>query len=90
MISASLEIQGQEYIVDWTEPSIDLFHQINRIIDLEGAEQYQTVYFTRREFRNVRGWLTGFPNLVIGNIDSWIITIVLDGYELTLKVKEDE
>lgn len=90
MISALISIENEEYTVDWPEPSVDLFHQINRIIDLGDGGKQQTIYFSRRHFREIRGWLTDYPHLSVSYLESWTITIVLDGYTLTLKVNENE
>lgn len=91
MINASFEINGQEYSIDWPEPELDLFHQINRCIDLEGVQQRQTIFFSRKDFQAIRGWLCGYPWLSFYFMDSpYEVILTLDGYILTLKVKENE
>lgn len=90
MISAYFEINGRDFIIDWPEVDIDLFHAINRVIDKEGKDIPNAIYFSKSDFRKVRSWFNNIAFPPVNHIELWVIKMTLDGFTLTLKVKQDE
>ena len=87
MVSAKFEIKGEKYTIEWPSVELNLFHQINRIIDLElGIEQEQNVYFNNEDYRLVKEFVLSHIWLnPINKYDSTECVISLDGYKITLK-----
>lgn len=90
MVTAFFKINGYEYTVDWEEVELALFHQINRVVDLEGGGDEQTVCFNQPDFILVKAFISYHYYLInqYEKLTHDIIRIILDGKYLTLKTNE--
>lgn len=90
MIKAEFNLGGEDIEVDWDMVHIDLFHQINRILDLEEAGTEQTIYFREADFMAIKKWVSEHWYTLLNPHqipDHETIHIIIDGYSLTLKKK---
>jgi hypothetical protein len=90
MVAATFKINGDEYTVDWEKAEMGLFHQINRVIDMESGGDEQTVYFNQPDFNLVKSFIADHFYLInqYEELTHNEIHIILDGRYITLKINE--
>jgi hypothetical protein len=89
MATALLVIKGEDVRVDWEIVDVNLFHQINRVVDLEGGTDEHIVYFSASDWVDVKRWVVTSPSYInaYASFDSGNISVILNGRYLHLKHK---
>ena len=71
MISAYFRIKGEDYEVDWDEPSMHLFAMICGVCAREAGDDKKEykIYFTKEDFSSIKNWLSGELWLFDGHLN---------------------